>query len=957
MLIYKPIITQDITLLLRLVGTMLLFGLAPNLLFAQIPTEISSKDTINPPTLDSLSVRFPADSTFARGDTIPFSSSRSSGGLLDSVSISADALDTPVDYSAQDSMIYDIANQKIYLYGNAEVKYETMSLKAGFIILDWSTNEVSAEGFIDSTGNIGQFPQFKDEGQDFTSKRMRYNFETQKGIIYDVTTTQQNLYVLGSKSKFVRTENTIPDTDSTVTQDVIYSEDAIFTTCNHATPHFGIRSKKQKVIPGKLIIVGPSRLEIAGVPTPLYLPFGFFPTSEANTGGLIFPRNYEYSDRWGFGLRDIQYYFPINDYWDMTARTSLYVKGTFDVGLGVNFRKRYKYSGNFNLSYARQREEANDATISFSPSLAFRASLNQATGAHPTRRIGGSINIQFNSYQSQNFNDAESVLNQQFNSNFSLNQSFPGKPYSFSAAFTHSQNARSGNMTINFPNFNFQTQTIYPFKRRNKKNRKNLKEQWYEQIAFRYQNEVRASVVGSDTLAQFFDSDNFARNLKMGGQQRASVNTSMKLFKFISVTPSVNYTNKINFQSQERMFNDNPISVIDTFFNEIDSTDFNEVERFVSFGEVDIDTLRGIRSIHELSASVSLNTTLYRTWTKKRGWLRGLRHTVKPSVSMNWSPDYTSGPFDYEESYLERISEDEVIERTYSPFQNSLYSAPRGERRMALNYSLNNIYEAKYFSKKDSTTKKLKLFDNFIVGGNYNFAADSLKWSDISARGVTRLFKGITSVQFSANWSPYALNESGTRKIDVFYRNTTGGRLLRFDRANLRVSTSLSVKQIRDLFKGEAEEGTGFNQGTQLGGETADDRRDRSVERIQDYESLADWLQQFRVSHNYAIDFQQQVDGSDTLLVRTHNINIQGSIQLSQNWSLSVGNFGYDFKNKGFSYPSFGFARNLHCWRLNFSWQPTRNVYTLTIGVIDSPLDFIKLPSIRNQADGQFQGF
>ncbi|MEM9887104.1 MAG: putative LPS assembly protein LptD, partial [Bacteroidota bacterium] len=661
MQIYKPLIIQYFTLDVKVQCCLLLFWLAPILLFAQFPTQISPKDTINPPTRDSLDPRFPTDATFPINDSIPFGNNTFGGSNLDRVDISPDAFDTPVDYSAKDSMIYDIANEKIYLYGQAEVKYESMSLKAGYIVLDWSTNEVMAEGFIDSTGRIGQFPAFKDEGQDFTSKKMRYNFDTQKGIIYEVTTTQQNLYVLGAKSKFVRTESTLPETDSTVTQDVIYSEDAIFTTCNHATPHFGIRSKKQKVIPGKLIIVGPSRIEIAGVPTPLYLPFGFFPTSEANTGGLIFPRNYEYSDQWGFGLRDIQYYFPINDYWDMTARTSLYVKGTFDVGLGVNFRKRYKYNGNFNFSYARQRTEANDATITFDPSIALRASLNQASGAHPTRRIGGSINIQFNSYQSQNFNDAESVLNQQFSSNFSLNQSFPGKPYTFSAAFTHSQNARSGDMTINFPNFNFQTQTIYPFKRRNKKDRKNLKEQWYEQIAFRYQNEFRASITGSDTLSQFFNSDNFQDNLRMGGQQRATANTSIKLFKFISITPSVNYTNKINFQSQERRFIDDPVVVVDTFFNEFDSLDITTERRFVSFGEVDIDTLRGIRSIHELSASISLNTTLYRTLTLKKGWLRGIRHTVKPSISMNWSPDYTSGRFDYEESYFEQVAVDSFV--------------------------------------------------------------------------------------------------------------------------------------------------------------------------------------------------------------------------------------------------------------------------------------------------------
>ncbi|MEN0048139.1 MAG: putative LPS assembly protein LptD [Bacteroidota bacterium] len=954
MQIYKSISTQDFTFFIKVQLATLLLIVWSFSIFAQDTLQLSLKDTI-PSTIpfDSLSGKLPTDATFYGTDSIP--SASVSRGNLDSVKISKDAFETTVDYSAQDSMIYDIKNEKIYLYGNAQVKYETMELTAGFMILDWSTNEVSAEGFIDSTGNLGQFPKFKDGEQDFTAKRMRYNFDTQKGIIYEVSSTQQNLYVIGAKSKIVRTEQTFADTDSVITEDVIYSEDAIFTTCNHPQPHFGIRSTKQKIISNKMIVIGPSRLEVAGIPTPLYIPFGFFPISDIETGGLIFPDGYEYSDQWGFGLRNIRYYFPVNDYMDITASGSIYVKGTFDLGANVNFRKRYKYNGGFSFNYARQRNEASDATISFAPSIKLSARLNQASGAHPTRTIGGSINIQFNNYQSQNFNDAQSVLNQAFNSNFSLNQTFPGKPYNFSAAFTHSQNTRSGTMTINFPNFNFQTQTIYPFKRRNIKEGKSLKEQWYEQIAFRYQGEMRASVSGTDTLSQFFDSENFSRNLNAGAQQRASVNTSLKVLKYFSLNPSVNYTNSINLKYTELGFTNEPITVPDSIVNEFDTTQVEYFDRFVSFGDLTRDTITGFRPIHEVGASLSLNTILYRTWNRKRqkGWLRGFRHTVKPSASFNWSPDYTEGLFNYQETYEERISETETVIREYSPFQNSLYRAPTGQRRAAINFSLNNIYEAKYYSKKDSTEKKLKLFDNFIVNGNYNFAADSLNFSDLSASGTTRLFKGISTFQFRAGWSPYALGENG-RRVNQFYYNVTGGKLLRFDQANFRFSTSLSVKQIQDLIKGEeSSSSSGFNRGTEIGG----DNRERSAERVQDYESLGDWLSRFRVSHNYVIDLKKQADGTDTLQVRTHNFSVSGSIQLSQNWNLNVGNFGYDFKNKGFSYPSFGFQRDLHCWTLAFQWYPTRNVYTLNIAVRDSPLDFIKIPSIRNQADGRFQGF
>ncbi|MEL6943318.1 MAG: putative LPS assembly protein LptD, partial [Bacteroidota bacterium] len=484
---------------------------------------------------------------------------------------------------------------------------------------------------------------------------------------------------------------------------------------------------------------------------------------------------------------------------------------------------------------------------------------------------------------------------------------------------------------------------------------KSLKEQWYEQIAFRYQGEMRASVSGSDTLAQFFDSETFSRNLNAGAQQRATVNTSLKVLKHFSLTPSVNYTNSINLKYTRLDFRDSVIIEVDSIVNEFDTTQVEYFDRFISFGELDRDTITGIRPIHQVGASLSLNTVLYRTVNIKRGWLRGIRHTVKPSASLNWSPDYTDGlkVFDYQDSYEERIAEDEKIIRTYSPFQNSLYRAPTGERRAAINFSINNIYEAKYYSKKDSMEKKLKLFDNFIVNGNYNFAADSLRFSDLTASGTTRLFKGISTFQFRAGWSPYALDDNG-RRFEQFYYDVTGGKLLRFDQANFRFSTSLSIKQIQDLFKGEENtSNTGFNRGTEI----ADDRQERSAESVQDYESLGDWLSRFRISHNFVLDIKRLPSGSDTIQVRTHNFSVSGSIQLTQNWNLNIGNFGYDFKNKGFSYPSFSFSRDLHCWTLAFQWYPTRNVYTLNIAVRDSPLDFIKIPSIRNQADGQFQGF
>ncbi|MEM9992271.1 MAG: putative LPS assembly protein LptD, partial [Bacteroidota bacterium] len=467
-------------------------------------------------------------SAFEEYSSVEVTSSKTKQVETDStkITLSQDALEAPVKYSARDSIENDFLNKKIYLYGGAKVEYTSTTLEAGFIELDLENNVVLAEHVLDSAGQKVELPHFVDGEQDFHANRMRYNFKTEKGIVYDVTTKQQNLYVLGAKAKFRRDELTVPGTDSTFQRDVVYNEDAIFTTCNHPDPHYGIRSKKQKVIAGKVVVVGPSNLEIAGIPTPIYLPFGFFPTTEKRTQGLIFPRGYEYSEQAGFGLRNIGYYVPISPYMDATASFDIYLKGRWNIALTTNFKRRYKFDGSANISFGRdRRENAQDGSISFVPSYKFGLTYNQARSAHPSRTLGGRIDIDFGSYQATNFVDAQSTLQVSNQSNFSYRQSFPGRPFSLSAGFRHSQSRRSGTMTMSFPDLNFQTITLYPFKSKKKRS----KESWYEKIAFNYRTEARAQFSGVDTLAKFFQRDSLLNGMKLGARHTTNTNMAFRV--------------------------------------------------------------------------------------------------------------------------------------------------------------------------------------------------------------------------------------------------------------------------------------------------------------------------------------------------------------------------------------------------------------------------------------------
>ncbi|MEL7222919.1 MAG: putative LPS assembly protein LptD, partial [Bacteroidota bacterium] len=481
------------------------------------------------------------------------------------VPISKDSLDAAVDYNAVDSMKIDAVRQKFLLYGNAFVSYGNITLRAAFIELNWDKSEVLAQGVRnDTTGVLEGIPEFTEGESVFNANRMRYNFETRKGIVYDAITEEDDIKVRGSRSKFIS-----GDPGDSTSYDIIYSEDATFTTCTADHPHFVLRSRKQKVIPDKLVIVGPTNLEIMGVPTPLWLPFGFFPVSKGRSTGLIFPRNYEYSENFGFGLQQVGWFFPLGDNFNLTLTGDIYLQGTYGLGGNLQYRKRYGYSGNIDLRYNSQRREevvgifdefgepvmgpdgnpAQETIFTRSNGFFLNLSHNQAASAHPLNRLGGSIRFQTNDFQNRVFNDARSVNTNVINSNFTFSRTWTDKPISMTVAFRHNQNTQTRKMNVDFPSFQFQTQTLYPFR---KKERVGAK-RWYEDITFRYTNETNANFSGVDT--SFFQQSTLD-NARYGMQQNMTSGTSFKLFKYFNLNPTVNYKEVTYMERLDARFND-----------------------------------------------------------------------------------------------------------------------------------------------------------------------------------------------------------------------------------------------------------------------------------------------------------------------------------------------------------------------------------------------------------------
>lgn len=895
----------------------------------------------------------PFDTLSGTLDSLPFP-------LLDTVSnarfvgntrqfqVSQDSLTAAVDYSAEDSMHVDFTNEEIHLFGNATVKYDAINLTANHIVLNWGNSIVVAEPTLDSIGQPAGLPTFTDGSQEFTSQRMRYNFKTQKGIIYDAVTTQEDIVIRGGKSKFLSDAYVINDSTKA---DIIYSEGAIFTTCTADHPHFGIRTAKAKIIPNKLAVIGASNLEIMGVPTPLWLPFGFFPLKSGRSTGLLFG-DFEYSPVWGNGFRDIGWFIPLGENLNLELRGDIYFKGTYALSASGNYRSRYKYSGNFSARYNKQRQENTETgDVVFEPSFAIRWSHRQDAAAHPTANFGGSVNFQTNRAQSRVFNSYQAVSQNVINSNLNFTKRWDGQPFTLTAGLSHNQNNQSEEITVNFPQVQFQTATMYPFRR--KPENRIGKDRWYEQINFRYKNELRGTFTGSDTT--FFSQETLT-NGRYGFKHDASTGLSFKVAKFFTVNPNLSYAETYYDKNTNYLFDETQGVVFETKPDE-NGVLFNDT---TTFGTILQELDPGLKSFRTLSAGVTVNTQVFGTLRFKKGPIRGLRHVMKPSVTFGYQPDYAGN-----ENYFQTLPNvndptDALRDITYNRFQGQIFGGPpQSKQQFAANYSITNLFEAKVWSKQDSTTKNVKLFQNFTINGSYNFAAETLKWSPINMGASTTFFKRLTSVRTMATFDPYEYVYDGGGETGRRVNTTTlSASQVPFKLTNFSgtVSTNLTVAKIRELFQGKEEEVVTDIQ------EERRKQRDKEDELFEETDLLS-LFENFSISHNYRVSARRLVDQSGTGARDTvrfeavaNSIELRGRIQLTENWQADIGSIGYDFVSKRITYPYLSLVRDLHCWEMRFNWAPTRGTYTFTIGVKPGTLDFLNVPYQRNRIDAEALG-
>lgn len=789
-----------------------------------------------------------------------------------------------IKYKAKDYVKLSQKDNKIYLYDEAEIYYQDTELKAGVIVMDYVKNEVYAGRMKDSLGNYSQLPYFKQGENEVRPDSIRFNFDTQKALIWNSRTEQQaGLGQMGSDAMKVYAEVTKKENDSVY---FLY-EGKLTTSKDTVDPDYYIRVRKAKFVPKKKIIAGYSNMYIVDVPTPIALPFAYFPLTTGRAPGLIFP-TFGNDPRRGYFIQNGGYYLPISEYVDLAVTGDFYTNGSYGFRGQSIYSKRYKFRGNVNVSY----ENLIQSQLGFSDynrtsNYNIRISHTQDPKASPNSRFSASVNLGSSQFYTNSLNQVNrnNTQTNTFASSISYSKTFPAYPsVNTSLTLSHTQNSRTQQINMSLPTFQASMERIFPFAKRD-----GIKKGVIQNVNFQYDVNAQNSI--TTTEEDFFTSKMFD-DAKIGARHRIPIGTNFKVAKYFSVSLNGSYEDVWTLETIRRQYN-------------------AEEERVVT------DTIPGFDRFNRYNLGASIGTTMYGTWNFGEGKkIQALRHVMRPSVSYSYAPSF--------EQFYETYIDGDGDEVQYTPYETSIYGRPSLSRGSSLSFSLQNSLEAKVRDKDSTATepKKVSILSNLSFSASYNLEADSLKLSPINMSGATEIIKNVP-INFAATFDPYAIDNSGRRINTLNIKN--GGGIARLTSARLNTGFSLNSEMFQ---KGGAkkkdpneqeEPDYGANpfelDGARTGephfnkGEDENENTDNPI-----YNTNLPWDARFTYVATYNNNNRQGE-------ITNHSLMFSGNIQLSPKWEVGF-NSGYDLKNQGFADTRFNFKRDLGSFRLSFDWTP-----------------------------------
>ncbi len=852
----------------------------------------------------------PNDSLSLTTDTLP-----SGDSTVIKFPVSGDALDADVTYSAKDSIVYDVADKKVHLYGDAEATYKNIKLNADYIQYDWVSGTLTAEVNKDSLGNPIGYAEFSEGDSKYKAKKLSYNFKTTKGKVYQVITQEGEGYVHGEEVK----RNEYKEW---------YGYRGKYTTCNLEHPHFYIKAKKMKVVPDKVIATGPANLVVADVPLPLFIPFGLFPIKRGQRSGILLPEYGEEQTR-GFFLRNGGYYFGFSDYIDAALRADIYSNGSFAIKLGSAYKKRYRFNGNISFNYGRNLSGERENPNSFRVVNDFRVTWNHSQDNKSARnsRFNATANFGTTTFDRNTANDRDRILNSNLSSKISYAKSWAGKPVSLSVVLGHDQNLNTGAITLQLPVFNLAVSRIQPFQ---SKKKVTTRQRWFESIGFSYNFEAQNIVTGVDST--FLEKETF-KNARYGIRQTLPISASIKVFKYFTLSPRINYTERWYFQTINKRWD--PTIIYDT--TGLDSGGNPLIDTIN--GRVITDTIVGFKGARDFNMGVSLATKLYGQ-LNFRGKLKAIRHVFTPSISFNYTPDFGT-PFWGNYKTVQTDAEGKT--ETYSIFDivDRVYGKPSNGMIGSIGFSLNNVLEMKVFSKKDTVKneRKVKLLESFNISGSYNLAADSLNLSPFNITGRTTLVEGKLDFNFRFTLDPYIANIDN-RRINTFVWEKEK-HFVRLTNANFSLNARFQSKQSTtpapspDTYASEEE----IQMVQQY--------------RWQYYDFNIPWS--FNMSYNVGMSRGEPGDPHKVNLAN-NSVDLTFDVNVTPKWKVNLRS-GFDFIEMKPVITSLDVVRDLHCWVWTFHFTPypvEYQTYSMQINVKSQILQDLKLTRKKERFDSVF---
>ena len=815
-------------------------------------------------------------------------------------------IDSPVQYTANDSLTYEAGTGLAHLYGDANVKYQNMDLKSEKIYMSMDSSLVHATGAKDSTGKMFGTPVFSMGSDSYESDTMAFNFKTKKGLISGVYTQQDDGFMTSEVSK--RNAN-----------GEMFLQHGRYTTCDQAHPDFYLAISRAKMRPGKDVVFGPAYLVVADVPLPFAIPYGFFPFTKSYSSGFIMPTYGDETER-GFYLRDGGYYFAISDKMDLKLIGEIYTKGSWGVSAASNYRKRYKYSGSFFASYQNTiNGEKNMPDYAKQTSFKIQWSHRQDSKANPFRTLSASVNFATSSYERNNLTsmyNPQSLSQTTRTSSINMENRFSSIGLTLNTTMNLNQNMSDSTISMTLPDLNWSVSKFYPFKRKKMAG----KQRWYEKLSVDYSGQLSNSI---STKENKLMHSSLTRDWRNGMKHNLRFNGSFTLFNYISLTPSVTfndrmYTNKVNRSWDTR-------------------------------GQKEVrDTVNGFYNVYDWNLSLSASTKLYgfyKPWKKIFGdKIQAIRHVLTPQISFSYAPDFSSARYGFYETYQKTDADGNVTLVEYSPYSGGLYGTAPSGKTGSISMDISNNVEMKIRDGNDSI-RKISLIDELGASMSYNMAATVRPWSDLSTRLRIKLTKSYT-FSMNATFATYAyeLDENGNPRLSEHTTLYSQGKFGRFQGMSQNLSYTIDNSKVMNFIKWLKGERVKKNDDKKKGEDDEDDdeynretnednvlqkgqhgaKKENAGKAETDEDGYMKFSMPWSLSFGYGVTMRENTGGNfDYDKMRypysfSQTLNFSGNVRISDGWNISFSS-GYDFDNHKISMTTASLGRDLHCFNMSCS--------------------------------------